>query len=368
MATYAKAGVDYRKIVPFKKIMKEVSQKTVSFPLSRDVLVTPAAHGARAEYRGTKHPHAWLIVQEGLGNKNWITAWMEQQGWHGNYFSVAIDNALTAVNDLIAHGAMPVIYTDMVEAGDSEWFEDKERADDLARGYHYVCEEVGMALGGGESASLRYLVRAESPVKSAPVLSGAVLGIFAPSSRYISGASIRPFDRIIGVTSTGLHANGASLVIALGLTLPDQFLTTLPNGNTLGEEALIPTRSYVALVEALLDEAVEIHRIMPGTGGGVSKLATHPENVMYRIYDWPRVPLLFPFLKEQFGLSMRTCLTTFNWGVGYYLIVPPHEATRTIEIGIKAGYELIEVGWIEESSKPHINFEPFGLALPPPGS
>lgn len=74
MTTYAKAGVDYRKIVPFKHIMKEVCEKTASFPLRRDVLVVSAAHGVRAEYLGTKQPHAWLMVQEGLGDKDWITA------------------------------------------------------------------------------------------------------------------------------------------------------------------------------------------------------------------------------------------------------------------------------------------------------
>lgn len=370
MTPYAQAGVDYRKIAPFKKIMKEVCEKTVSFPLRRGVMVTSCFHGVKAIYL-REEPHEWLMVQEGLGNFNWIAEWMDRYAhWCKSFYDiVGINNALTAVNDLVAHGAMPVAYTDMAEAGDSEWFENKNRARDLAEGYHYICEEVMMALGGGESGSLRYLVRAEHPVKSAPVLSGTVLGIIAPKSRYISGASIRPFDRIIGAMSTGLHANGASLVIKLGLTLPDQFLTTLPNGNTLGEEALIPTRSYVALVEALLNEAVEIHRIVPGTGGGVSKLATYPEKVMYRIYDWPKnIPLLFTFLKEQFGLSMRTWLTTFNCGIGYYLIVPLHEVKRTLEIGTKAGYELTEIGWVEESHKPHVYFEPAGLALPPPGA
>lgn len=370
MTTYAQAGVDYRKISPFKKIMKEICEKTASFPLRRNVLVISAAHGVRVEYLG-KQPHAWLMVQEGLGNLNWIAEWMDQYShWYRSFYDViGINNALTAVNDLVAHGAMPVAYTDMVEAGDSEWFENEDRARALAMGYYHACEQELMALGGGESGALRYLVRAEDSVKSAPVLSGTALGIIAPSTRWISADTINPFDRIIGVTSSGLHANGSSLVIKLGLTLPDQFLTKVPNGNTLGEEALIPTRSYVKLVEELLNNDVKIHRIVPGTGGGVSKLATHPENVMYRIYDWPKnIPLLFPFLREQFNLSLRVLLTIFNWGVGYYLIIPPHEVTRAIEIGTKAGYDLMEIGWVEESNKPHVYFESAGLALPPPGS
>lgn len=217
MTTHAKAGVDYRKINPFKKIMKEVCKETASFPLRRSVFVISAAHGVRAEYLGTKQPHAWLMVQEGLGNLNWIAEWMNQYANLDKTFYdvIGINNALTAVNDLVAHGAMPVTYTDMVEAGDSEWFEDEERARDLASGYYHICEKESMALGGGESASLRYLVRAENPVKSAPVLSGTVLGIIAPSTRWITADSIVPFDRIIGVSSSGLHANGASLVIKL---------------------------------------------------------------------------------------------------------------------------------------------------------
>jgi len=58
-----------------------------------------------------------------------------------------------------------------------------------------------------------------------------------------------------------LHANGISLVIQQALELPEQFLTKPPSGKTLGEAALTPAHSYVALVEALLENEIDIHAL-----------------------------------------------------------------------------------------------------------
>ena len=229
---YAHAGVDYTKIERFKHAMVEIGKRTFAFPNRRDVFVEPNAHGATYEYRG-RQSHVWCNTQEGLGNKNWIAEWMYQNAGTGKtyYEGIGVDTALMAVNDVIAQGAMPVIYTDEVAAGDSEWFEDEKRARALAYGFYCVCKEAGMALPAGESPSLRYLIKAEPPVKSAPSLSGCVTGIIAPRTRLITGEKLRAGDMIIGATSSGLHANGISLVIKRALSLPEQFLIKLPNGN-----------------------------------------------------------------------------------------------------------------------------------------
>src|SRR3989338_8182918 len=122
---------------------------------------------------------------------------------------------------------------------------------------------AGMALPAGESPSLRYLIKAELPVKSAPSLSGCAIGIIAPKSREITGYDLRAGDHILGATSSGIHANGISLVIKRALSLPDKFLTKLPNGNRLGEEALIPTRCYVGLVNPRLKTGVNVPLSLP---------------------------------------------------------------------------------------------------------
>jgi phosphoribosylformylglycinamidine cyclo-ligase len=258
---------------------------------------------------------------------------------------------------------MPVIYTDEVAAGDSEWFMDERRSRDLAESFFRACEMCGMALPAGESPALRYLVKAEPPVRSAPSLSGCVAGIIAPPERMVTGEKLSVGDRIIGAPSSGLHANGISLVIKRALALKDKFLHPLPNGKTLGEEALIPTRSYVRLVEALQKQNIEIHSLLGGTGGGISKIAYAKKPFTYRVKKWAdEIPPLFRFMLE-IGVSLKDCLTTFNWGIGFYIFVPEKEAERTIKTGKKAGYELIELGQVEAGERCVI-FEPEKITLP----
>jgi phosphoribosylformylglycinamidine cyclo-ligase len=220
-----------------------------------------------------------------------------------------------------------------------------------------------MALPAGESPALRYLVKAEPPVKSAPSLSGCVTGIIAPSSQRNTGEKLSVGDHIIGATSSGLHANGISLVIKRAKTLKDEFLHVLPNGYTLGEEALIPTRCYVQLVEALLEEEIDIHALLAGTGGGVSKIAYEKRPFTYRVKHWVEPPALFQFMRE-IGVSLEDCVNTFNWGIGFYIFVPEAEVDRTLEVGKATGYKLLHLGEVERGER-QVIFEPEKMILPP---
>jgi phosphoribosylformylglycinamidine cyclo-ligase len=367
-SAYAKAGVDYTEMEPFKMAMIEAGRKTLKFPNKRGVYINEDAthaHGAVFEYRGDAE-HVWVKTQEDLGNKNWIAEWMYQNTGKSYYDAIAIDTALIVVNDVIAQGALPVVFTDQLEASDSSWYSDEVRAKDLANGFLQICEEVGMALPAGESASVKYIVNPRPPVKAIATLSGSVTGIVAPKGRLITGKKLCEGDHIIAVASSGLHANGISLVIEKALELPEQFLTRLPNGRTLGEEALIPTRSYVALVEALLEANVKIHALLPGTGDALGKIAFDKRSFTYRLHSWLQVPELFLYYREQLGVSLRDCLKTFNWGSGYYIFAPAAEASKIIDIGTKAGYILHNVG-IVETGKREVVFEPGTITLAPPG-
>jgi phosphoribosylformylglycinamidine cyclo-ligase len=369
-SAYAKAGVDYTVIEPFKQAMIAAGKRTVAFPNKRDVHINGDvlhAHGAVFEYRGSK-PHLWCNTQEGLGNKNWIAEWMYQNAGTGRtyYEGIGIDTALMAINDVIAQGAMPVVFTDEVAVGDPAWFGDEKRAAALAESFYQACKETGVALPAGESPALKYLLKSKPPVKSAPSLSGCVTGIIAPKNRLITGKDLRPGDHIIAVASSGLHANGISLVIKYALDLKDQFLTKLPTGRTLGEEALIPTRSYVALVESLLENEVAIHALLPGTGDGVGKLAYDRRQYTYRVHSWLPVPPLFSYFREVLNLPLLDCLKTFNWGAGYYLFVSKRDVDKVLKLGKMAGYLLDDIGVVEDGIR-QVVFEPEDIVLAPPG-
>lgn len=367
---YAQSGVDYTELEPFKEAMIAAGKQTVTFPNKRNVFINQDvlhSHGGIFEYRGTED-HIWCNTQEGLGNKNWIAEWMYMHEGTGKtyYDQIAVDVVLMAANDCIAQGAMPVVFTDEVAVGDTAWFADKQKAKDLGDGFVKICREIGAALPAGESPALKYLMKSEAPVPSAPSLSGCVTGIIAPRSRLITGKDLQVGDHIIGVTSSGLHANGISLVIKKALELPEKFLTKLPNGNTLGAESLIPTRSYVALIEALLENNVKIHALLPGTGDGVGKIAFDKRPMSYRIHSWVPVPPLFQFFRDTIKLPLQDCLKTFNWGIGYYIFVPTGEAERIVEIGKEAGYDLLDLGVVEEGKR-QVIFEPENITLMPPG-
>lgn len=371
---YAKSGVDYTLMEPFKQAMIATGKRTLTFPNKRGVYINQDvlhAHGAVYEYRGTQS-HTWCHTHEDLGNKNWIAEWMRLYaapsvgGVKRTYYEgIGIDTALMVVNDVIAQGAMPVVFTDQVEVGDSKWFEDVERSKALAESFYTICKEVGMALPAGESATLKYLIKSEPPVKIAPSLSGSVTGIIAPKDRLITGKELQADDHIIAVASSGIHSNGVSLVIKKALELPQKFLTKLPSGMTLGESALIPTRSYVKLIESLQEAEVTIHALLPATGDGVGKLAFDKRSLTYRIHSWLEVPELMQFFRDQ-GLALKDCLKTFNWGAGYYIFAPKNQVEKILKIGKNAGYALADVGTVESGDRQTI-FEPENTILPPPG-
>jgi phosphoribosylformylglycinamidine cyclo-ligase len=130
-----------------------------------------------------------------------------------------------------------------------------------------------------------------------------------------------------------------------------------------GEEALIPTRSYVRLVEALQEKNIQIHSLLGGTGGGISKIAYAKRSFTYRVKKWvDEIPPLFLFMREA-GVSLKDCLTTFNWGIGFYVFVPEKEVERTLQTGRKAGYDLINLGRVEKGER-RVIFEPEKITLP----
>lgn len=366
---YAKAGVDYSVMEPFKQAMIACGKRTTSFPNIRNVFINTDvmhSHGAVFEYKG-KEDHIWCHTQEDLGNKNWIAEWMYQNAGTGRtyYEGIGIDTALMVVNDVIAQGAMPVVFTDQIEVGDSSWFGDKKRSEVLAESFYKICEEVGMALPAGESATLKYLIKSEPPVTVAPTLSGSVTGIIAPKGKLITGKDLQAGDHIIAVASSGVHSNGITLIIKKALELPEQFLTKLPSGMNIGESALIPTRSYVKLIESLQENNVNIHALLPATGDGVGKISFDKRPFTYRIHSWLEVPELMQYFRDS-GVPIMDCLKTFNWGAGYYIFAGTDEAERIVKIGTEAGYTMKDVGIVEDGPRQTI-FEPENIVLPPPG-
>lgn len=377
MSEYAKAGgVDPSKIKPFKELMAEVGEETRHLALERrrvEIISVRNSHGGIWQYAGSDFggQPIWNGTDENLGHLSLIAEAMYAKTGRSYHERIARAAGLIIAVDVIAHGGMPFIWLDTIQASSSDWFKDPVRGKDYADGCLALCREIGCSLPAGESAAMRYLVRPpESLVPEGALFSGFMGGIIHLGRSLITG-NRRPGLRILGVPSSGVHTNGSSLLIAKALKMREGFMTEIAAGRTtFGGEVLTPMRSYVGFVEALIkDPEMRIDEILPGTGDGVAKLGVDKRPFDYHIERWVpeyKVPLVLQFIKYELGIPRAEYYSTFNGGVGLYLFVDAQYVGRIQGIGRQFGFSVYDLGKVVAGSR-KIHFEPEGLVLEAPG-
>jgi phosphoribosylaminoimidazole synthetase len=230
--------------------------------------------------------------------------------------TIGIDLVAMCVNDVIVSGAKPLFFLDYFASSNL----DVEIATDVVRGIAAGCKLAHCSLVGGETAEMPGLYQPGDYD-----LAGFVVGIVDRNS-IIDGSDIRVGDRIIGLASSGFHANGYSLVRKiffeeLGKNV-DDFVDAF--GCALGEELLKPTRIYVDSVVNTMRHH-RIHGLVHITGGGFIDNIPRilPTGCAAHIYpdSWPILPC-FSYLQEKGGITASEMYRTFNMGIGMMAIVP----------------------------------------------
>lgn len=227
---YAKAGgVDPLKIASFKDLMAEVGERTRDLALKRrnvKIFQVLNPHGGIWQYAGPRQGQPiWNGTDENLGHLSFIAEAMYRKTGKSYHDRVARAAGLIIAVDVIAHGGMPFVWLDMVQASSSEWFNDEARGRDYAQGCLDLCEEIGCSLAGGESAAMRYGVRPPGELAlEGALFSGFMGGIIPPERPLIIAGGRRPGQRILGVPSSGVHTNGSSLLIAKVLAAPPRLV------------------------------------------------------------------------------------------------------------------------------------------------
>ena len=165
-------------------------------------------------------------------------------------------------------------------------------------------------------------------------LAGFTVGIIDRDT-IIDGSSIRVGDTIIGLSSSGLHSNGFSLVRKicfddLQLNVND-YIKEL--GCTLGEELIKPTKIYVQSVLNVV-KAYPINGMVHNTGGGFVDNVPRilPQGCMAKIdcSSWKPLPI-FNFLAEKGPVPRDEMYRTFNMGIGLIVIVNEKYADDVIQ-------------------------------------
>ncbi|MBQ3670312.1 MAG: phosphoribosylformylglycinamidine cyclo-ligase, partial [Treponema sp.] len=146
----------------------------------------------------------------------------------------------------------------------------------------------------------------------------------------ITGKDIAAGDVLIGLSSTGPHSNGYSLIRKLVTNFDDDF-----GGRKIGEVLLTPTRIYVRpVMDALKTFGKAIHGMVHITGGGfyenIPRMYQKGANLVSVIKkdSWER-PAIFDELIRR-GANPESVFGTFNMGIGFVLAVDAGKADAIV--------------------------------------
>ena len=243
----------------------------------------------------------------------------------GRYDTVGIDLVGMVVDDLVTCGAEPLFMTDYVVFGRLR----PERAAAVVAGVAEGCVRAGCALIGGETA--------EHPGHLGPDdfdLAGAATGV-VEADRLLGPHRVRAGDAVIGLASSGLHANGYSLVRQVldqtGLALDAQ---PPELGTSVGEELLTPTAIYARDCLALA-AGCDVHALAHITGGGLAanlaRVLPPGTGAVLDRASW-RPPPVFGLLAGRGGIGAAEMERVFNMGVGMAAVVAAGDADRALRV------------------------------------
>lgn len=233
--------------------------------------------------------------------------------------TIGIDCVAMCVNDIVAQGAEPLYFLDYIATGKNV----PARLEQVVAGVAEGCVQAGAALIGGETAEMPGMYGEDDYD-----LAGFTVGI-AEKRQMITGEKIQAGDVLVGLSSSGIHSNGYSLVrkvffetnsFALDEKLPEL-------SGKLSDEILTPTRIYVEAVLPLVKKEL-VNGIAHVTGGGfVENLPRMlPEKLACEIElgSWPVLPI-FNALEKYGEIPEMEMYEIFNMGIGMVLAVAPEK-------------------------------------------
>lgn len=248
--------------------------------------------------------------------------------------TVGIDLVAMCVNDLIVAGGEPLFFLDYFATGHLE----VEEAAAVVKGIAEGCKQAACGLIGGETA--------EMPSMYAPGdydLAGFSVG--AVQKGRILPQGVCAGDSILGLSSSGIHSNGFSLVRKLIEKEGLSYESPCPwdsTAATVGDSLLTPTKIYVKSCVPLIKKGL-IKAMAHITGGGLLENLPRslPDGVGAHVNGHPPLPSVFKWMKEASGLDDTEMLRTFNCGIGMVLILDPSHVDEAKELLMAAGEKVV---------------------------
>ena len=336
--TYAKAGVDIDAGNALVKAIKPLARSTAR--AGADAALGGFGGLFDLKAAGFRDP-VLVAANDGVGTK------LEIAIETGRHETIGIDLVAMCVNDLVVQGAQPLFFLDYLAVGKL----DVEVATKIVGGIAEGCRQAGAALIGGETAEMPGMYAAESYD-----LAGFAVGA-VERGEILPRRDVNPGDVLIGLSSSGVHSNGYSLVRLIVKREGVAWDSNCPFKPTesLAEALLAPTRIYVAAsLESVRrtggGASGAIKAISHITGGGLAEnlprilpkgLAAH---VNLNSFTSPPV---FGWLQKAGGMSEAEMLRTFNCGIGLVMVAAKGRADEVLAVLRECGEAATIIGEVE---------------------
>ncbi|MBN1041407.1 phosphoribosylformylglycinamidine cyclo-ligase [Clostridium botulinum] len=323
MITYKEAGVNIEEGYRSVRLIKEYAAKT----MSEYVLNGLGSFAGMVELPSGYEKPVLVSGTDGVGTK------LEIAFKNKKYDTVGIDCVAMCVNDILCHGAKPLFFLDYIACGRLE----AEVASDLVKGISDGCIQSDCALIGGETAEMPgFYDEGEYD------MAGFAVGI-VDKEKIINGSRIKDGDKLIGISSSGIHSNGYSLVRKIFTDLNEDF-----KGEEVWKTLITPTKIYVKPILNLL-ENFDIKGMAHVTGGGfienVPRMFNGRELTAVINKDSYPLPAIFERIIEK-GVDKDHMYNTFNMGIGFVLAVNEKDVEPIIKALIAMGEKAYEIGYI----------------------
>ncbi len=337
--SYKDAGVDIDAGDALIERIKPFARKT----LREGVLAGIGGFGALFEVPKNYKEPVLVSGTDGVGTKLKLAF-----EWNIHH-TVGIDLVAMSVNDVLVQGAEPLFFLDYFACGALH----VETAAQVIEGIAKGCELSGCALIGGETAEMPGMYP-----QGEYDLAGFAVGV-VEKSKILDGKNICAGDAVIGLTSSGVHSNGFSLIRKLiersGSSMP-KHIDSLPY-----KEALMaPTRLYVKPVL----NAVKKHPIKGLahiTGGGlienIPRILPPTLGVQLERKNWPQTEL-FTWAQKTAGIDDFEMNRTFNNGVGMVIIIEANHAVSCMQTLKDLGESPHLIGEVIDLEKAHSKGSP----------
>lgn len=255
------------------------------------------------------------------------------------YKEVGQDLVAMCVNDLICSGARPLFFMDYYACAQIY----QKQAREFLNGVRKACEQSQCILLGGETAEMP-----DCYTGFHFDCAGFAVGV-VDRARILGAHKVQIGDCLIGISSSGFHSNGFSLLRKI-------FQKDLHKWE---KELLTPTALYVSLALELF-KMEGLKAIAHITGGGMDNLLRAlPDRAKAEMNFWT-VPDPFLEVKERTGMHWIELIKTLNCGIGLVLIVSPSSLKQVQKQVELKGFSFVDLGSVvsqkEQTPSWHISF------------